>query len=287
MGRQFKSWVPNVIRDQVINYLDSAVGFDGWVNILADSKVKLEILISQKADFSKYGQSNQTLQAQINQEQADYDELKTDVDCILRLVSDWRMEAVFNKLSFKLTDSSLDAVFQFAWSANTNYSKIYKKDADDQSKLKDISAKANELSELLASIDFLAPSECFSVQSLLKKTANPKDFLWERLHRGLWGNSYAWETAPDLSDILKTLSDAAAKYTTESQPPTRQRNIKTDYIRALFELLNRAEINLPTELYAAIATMATIAINSNHARVTAKDISNLNHKSNTEKGKTH
>jgi len=90
---------------------------------------------------------------------------------------------------------------------------------------------------------------------------------------------YGWEKVPSFAALVDTVAKAARNY----KPPelgmisagieSRQRNVKTQYVRALaYLLLSSNKFDLTNRLIRAIAVIATVVINLPDADVTPDDV---------------
>lgn len=169
----------------------------------------------------------------------------------------------------------------------------------------------------------MCPSEFYSLPDLLSKTDNANDLLWKGLRHTILGDDnkleksipvlddppkitirfvspgddvvidpleqarneikYTWGTAPDLSALLRTVSQAADEFTPEMHGfigaaiSTRQTNSKTEYLRGFLTKIKDSGVQLPAipRIYESIATMACVALNDDNGAVTVKDIRDL------------
>jgi hypothetical protein len=89
---------------------------------------------------------------------------------------------------------------------------------------------------------------------------------------------YAWEKSPPLSEMLKTVSLAANEFEPSESGfigraiSLRQSSEKTEYIRAFCTLLNDYKLTITTDVMKAIATTATVVINSPDVVVSYDDV---------------
>jgi hypothetical protein len=89
---------------------------------------------------------------------------------------------------------------------------------------------------------------------------------------------YAWEKSPPLSEMLKTVSLAANDFEPNehgfigSAISLRQSSEKTEYIRAFSALLNDYKVTITIDVMKAIATTATIVINSPDVVISYDDV---------------
>jgi len=90
---------------------------------------------------------------------------------------------------------------------------------------------------------------------------------------------YAWGTAPDLPALLDTVAEAALDFVPSESGAigaainSRQRNQKTEYIRAFDNILtNVHNFTLTTPIINAMAIVATVVINDPDIIVTYDDV---------------
>jgi hypothetical protein len=292
---KFPTYIPDIVKKQVINYLEGdGKTWEGWIECLKRYETNLIKIKEHQNYLIKLGGSAlrlTELQIQFNEEENHLNGLKADVDCIKRLVCRSEMKSVFDVLCAELSSDSIDKIFQFAWSVNFDYSTYRNQKASISTQAKEISKAASDLAKLLEQTQgwgVMCPSEFYSIPDLLSKTDNANDLLWKGLRHtilGILGDEikYTWGTAPDLSALLRTVSQAADEFTPEMDGfigaaiSTRQTNSKTEYLRGFLTKIKDSGVQLPAipRIYESIATMACVALNDDNGAVTVKDIRDL------------
>lgn len=89
---------------------------------------------------------------------------------------------------------------------------------------------------------------------------------------------YAWQVAPQLPDVLKTLSHVASTFEPREHDliraalNTRQGSVKTSYIRGFVHLLNENDISLTPPIMRAMAKAATLVLDRKDLVVSYDDV---------------
>ena len=89
---------------------------------------------------------------------------------------------------------------------------------------------------------------------------------------------YVWQLAPDLSALLDTVAQAARDFTPAETGMvgaaivSRQRSIKTEYLRGFANRLTDNRLTLTTAVMQAMAVVANVAINSPEVDVSYDDV---------------
>ena len=93
---------------------------------------------------------------------------------------------------------------------------------------------------------------------------------------------YAWGTAPDLSEILKTVTKAAKSFIPAEDGiigdaiASREQNLKNEFIRAFIaQLKDKNKLLITEDLQKAMAIVANVIINHPDIDVTIKDIKDM------------
>lgn len=90
--------------------------------------------------------------------------------------------------------------------------------------------------------------------------------------------TYLWTLAPGLPSILQTVADAARNFTPLESGMIgaaiagRQRNVKTEYIRAFAKMLDRNRVTVTGNAMKAMAIVASVAINTPDVDVSYDDV---------------
>jgi hypothetical protein len=195
---------------------------------------------------------------------------------------DERIKAMFQHLDEAgLSESSQKDFVNVAWLALTDYSK-YRDMLDDADKQrKAIAKRAKELAKLLRSIMtdnslIGTPMEFYSVRTLLRET-DGDDKVWPLMREKLLpvpgdpeanGLDYIWGIAPKVPDLLDTVAKVADEYQPQfggrigAAIEKRERNSKTQFLRAFGHELAEARIEPNPEVINAMAYMATVALDN-------------------------
>ena len=127
---KFPAYIPEVIKKQVINYLEGDGDFEGWISCIDKYEKELkENKTSQDRHINNKNSSSPStehilngLRLEHNKINEHYLSLKRNVDCIKRLIDRPEMEDVYQALVEDINDDSLiDKFFQSAWAANVDY----------------------------------------------------------------------------------------------------------------------------------------------------------------------
>lgn len=201
---------------------------------------------------------------------------------------DERIKAIFQCLDAAgLSESRQKDFVNVAWVALTDYDEYRDalKRADKQRKA--IAKKSKELAELLREMPAMTiqPMEFYSVRTLLRAT-DGGDRLWPLMREKLlapvqdgreYGNlAYIWGIAPKVPELLETLAKTAAEHKPQFDDriaaaiKKRERNPKTQFLRAFAHELTEACIETSPNVITAVAYMASVALDS--IDVTADDV---------------
>ncbi len=311
---EFPDYVPAIVRRQAISYLSGDGKYNkGWISSLADYEAEIKkakkLMLEYTKTFKEYGGEHIPHKlTNLKVEQADveenYQSMKRDAQCINRLIHDVRMASVYESLVslFPQALNKIDLFIQIAWSTAMPVTSSESMDAKILSKalVKDIAETTDVLIHLLERLvetDVILPPEFFDIAILLERTSNPEQRLWNDVSPTLLGNQSAmdeeqgdhnkvrrnaiktaWKSAPNLENILKTLSSAAESFhpvfeeQLDNIASVRHINIKQVYLKAFVENLEEANIYIPENAYDAIAVTAAVIINKPDIEVSRYDV---------------
>ncbi len=194
---------------------------------------------------------------------------------------DERIKAMFRHLDAAgLPESSQKDFVNAAWLALADHAKYRAILKDAKKRLKDIARQAEELAMLLRGITDHGlsgmPMGFYSVRALLRET-NGDDRLWPLMREKLLpipgdpeanGLDYIWGIAPKVPDLLDTVAKAAIEYQPQfggrigAAIEKRERNSKTQFLRAFGHELAEVRIEPSPDLINAMACMAAVALNN-------------------------
>jgi len=223
--------------------------------------------------------------------QARIDNIRDDIACIERLTRshndgrDYDRQELYGRWLSGLDDRKVVMFLLAACEAAHNHTRIRRQLREARLLRQEIIKAARELSRqirTLESLDVGMPKELVSTRALLRiaNPSHPDDVdAWETLRPQILGDEpdsivkvcdeldssaevrSAWDSAPDLADLLEAAAMAAENYIT-APLHSRQKGEKTDAIRVFAGILTRIfKFDLTDRIKHAMAVAATIAIN--------------------------
>lgn len=215
----------------------------------------------------------------------------------------------------------MDRFFHASWAARTAYSRVrdnLEKAIALKTDIAKAAARLSELLELSYQLGPFPPDTFFNIPELLRSSEkNPADPIWPELVSLILGEPtrllpsdseiepsllkestqspdsreklratirYAWEKAPLLPDLLRTVQRAADAWDpklhgfTGAVEFSRKRNMSTDYIRGLALLLEEREFDLSPAIMHAMAGTATVVMDDPNSVVTYDDVRKACHR---------
>ncbi|MCX8018519.1 MAG: hypothetical protein N2690_11560 [Rhodocyclaceae bacterium] len=196
-----------------------------------------------------------------------------DAACIQRLLIDERMRPAYEIIDRELSDRQQSGFFYAAWSARMNYRRTRERVAEADRLASQIAKGARALASSLRqfyTLGLCGPFEFYSVAALLETTpGEDRDVYMWPIVRGDLYRSADMKAAPSVAALLETLAAAASCYVAreighiDAAIATRQRNEKTEYLRALLWILHDVhDIPINPPVMKAAATAATVVIES-------------------------
>ena len=178
----------------------------------------------------------------------------------------------------KLSEADQKKFMNAAWTSRTDFAKYRAAEKKAANLNQDIATKAEELAGLLDEIQWLGlsdlPMAFYNVRTLLHESDSRDDDLtmWRVKRHDLTGKSaganadYAWRIAPSLANLLGTVAKAASNYEPRfhgrigAAIELRQHNPKYEFIRAFWNMLDKAKIPATRPVLNAIACMTSVAL---------------------------
>jgi len=235
--------------------------------------------------------------------QAHINNIRDDIACIERLTRshddgrDCDRQELYGRWLSGLDDRKVFMFLLAACEAAHNHTRIRQQLKEARLLRQEIIKAARELSRqirILESLDVGMPKELVSTRALLRIAvpSHPDDVdAWETLRPQILGDEpdsivkvcdeldssvevrSAWDSAPDLADLLEAAAMAAENYITALPLHSRQKSKKTDAIRVFAGILTRIfKFDLTDRIKHAMAIAATIAINDPDIVVTYDNV---------------
>lgn len=305
----FPAYVPEAVRAYITALLkgDNRLGAHGWMAALDDYGRRIAEIDRQIDESIRLGHKGRLSGLREERKEAvkGRRQLAEDVDCVRRLACDERMRDVYTLLAQEFDDRHWRNFIYAAWSARVDFAEY----RDNRRRAAELSSEIARAAEDLAALlrqfsqtGFYGPREFHSIEELLRQTDNHDGrnwYMWRSERHHILGDPpswgvldkddpagrlrkdirYAWSVAPEFSMLLDTLSDAAREFKPEESGMigaaigTRQKNQKTEYLRALAHLLiNEHGFTMTPRLMKAMAIVASVAIGSPDIDVTYDDV---------------
>jgi cell division protein FtsB len=185
---KFPHYLPNAVRDYVVEFMDGANGSGGFVTYRDEKAKELEAI---KQHISELEKSGDLVSAETREKYGDikqeHDHLDSHIKCMERLALREQMQEAYAKLSTVLVDVLQWEHFLYAaWAARMDYAP-YKKRLERTKKVSDDIAKtADNLAALLREITdsgMSYPNEFYHIRTLLERTDNTENLndnsMWQ------------------------------------------------------------------------------------------------------------
>jgi hypothetical protein len=215
---------------------------------------------------------------------------------LIRLATDDRMKPAFAILIGELSDDEQQwrDYMTAAWLTRYGYDSDRERLDRARALRGDLATTATRLAELLreAGDIGLASPDAHTLTRELLRAAKPAtdDYgeLWRHLRGDLLGDTgeavtaahlrYLWSLAPDVATLVSAIATTAHEWEPREAMATgaaiaaRERNAKTQYLRAFADKLQRASIRLTVAVKRAMASTACVAINQPDIDVSFDDV---------------
>jgi len=296
---KYPKWVPAGVAQRVEGVLEGWRRSEEHIRLrLADIAIKANIRRGRRPHSlrSACKRMQDRLQAHINN-------IRDDIACIERLTRshddgrDCDRQELYGRWLSGLDDRKVVMFLLAACEAAHNHTRIRRQLREARLLRQEIIKGARELSRqirTLESLDVGMPKELVSTRALLRMAnpSHPDDVdAWEILRPQILGDEpdsivkvcdeldssvevrSAWDSAPDLADLLEAAAMAAENYITALPLHSRQKSKKTDAIRVFAGILTRIfKFDLTDRIKHAMAIAATIAINDPDIVVTYDNV---------------
>jgi hypothetical protein len=300
----FPAYVPAAVREYVTKLIEGDSWEPvGWQESLSHAERRLAEIDEKIQSCIRWGKDHYLPGLRIERAEAvaHRDSLKAEVDCLRRLVQDVRMREAYAILTREFTDDRQWRNFIYAaWAARVDFAKY----RDRLKRAAELASEIAETAETLARLirQFSAngingPGEFYSVPELLRQTDNHEMegrnlHMWRSMRRVVLGETpgiapeekarntlrCALGVAPEVSELLETLANAARSFNPSvtgmigAAVESRQRSLKSGYLRAFGKALTDHGIALTTPVMKAMATTATVVIDLPNVDVTYDDV---------------
>ena len=296
---EYPKWVPAGVAQKVEALVEE------WRRSEEHMRIRLaEIGISANIRRGRRAHSVQSACKRMQDRlQAHINNIRDDIACIERLTRshddgrDCDRQELYGRWLSGLDDRKVFMFLLAACEAAHNHTRIRQQLKEARLLRQEIIKAARELSRqirILESLDVGMPKELVSTRALLRIAvpSHPDDVdAWETLRPQILGDEpdsivkvcdeldssvevrSAWDSAPDLADLLEAAAMAAENYITALPLHSRQKSKKTDAIRVFAGILTRIfKFDLTDRIKHAMAIAATIAINDPDIVVTHDDV---------------
>lgn len=306
---------PGYVPPAVVKHITALVDGDsiepfGWAKSLENAEHELRRIDGAIASKTKSGEHEYlgSLRRQRMEAVEHRDLLAGEVSCLHRLANDPRMFEAIEILTPEFTnDDQWRAFFGSARAARMDYGKVRQKIRRATELSAEIADAAEGLRHALlrfAECGTSAPSEFFSVAALLRATDNHEMqdhnlSMWRSRRKYVLGDyvegesqrvgssaadpmaavRYGWGVAPDLPELLTTLSHAARAHVPAALGisavalASRQSSVKTEYLRAFGNLLGDVHrLDITATVMRAMAVAANVVINDQEIDVSYDDV---------------
>ena len=288
----YPSWVPAGVAQRVEALVEGWRRSEEHIRLrLADIAIKANIRRGRRPHSlqSACKRMQKLLQDRL---QARIDNIRDDIACIERLTRshndgrDRDRQELYGRWLSGLDDRKVFLFLLAACKAAHNHTRIRRQLKEARLLRQEIIKGTGKLSRqirTLESLDVGIPKELVLTRALLRIAvpSHPDDVdAWETLRPQILGDEpdsivkvcdeldssvevrSAWDSAPDLADLLEAAAMAAEKYITAPPLHSRQKGEKTDAIRVFAGILTGiCRFDLTDRIKHAMAVAATIAIN--------------------------
>jgi hypothetical protein len=303
---KFPSYVPAAVREFVDCSLEGDDLQEGLYSRLAHAKSQLAVIDIASRCGSSFAAElesryRQWLLARRTDSVQEIERISGAITCLRSLATDARMRDAFSLLNREFDDDTQWRAFVgAAWAANLDYGPLRDKSKQTSTLARDIAVASRKLAGLLSEFgDARLPrsADPFAIPDLLRCTA-PDDRgaaqKWQLFREVVIGGKVrraievdaremalqdGWRSAPELHLILLRVAAVAEQYQSfparsiQAAIKTRQRNLKTEYLRAFASLIQEdGGLALTQTMQKAMAIVASVVLTRVDADVTYDDV---------------